>query len=80
MGSGVAVGDPVLVGTLIVLSESILLVELVINSRMAPEIPTLDELAEITGQDKEQIVRDAKAAANPRGEASGNDGTAVADD
>jgi len=47
---------------------------------MAPEIPTLDELAEVTGQDKEQLVRDAKAAANPRGEASEKDGAAVVDD
>lgn len=33
---------------------------------MAVDIPTLDELAEVTGQDKKQLIKDTKAAANPR--------------
>lgn len=33
---------------------------------MTANIPTLEELAEVTGQDIEQLRRDAQAAAEPR--------------
>jgi len=49
------------------------------TSTMASEIPTLDELAQITGQTREQLARDIRAAANPRDEMS-DEKSATADD
>lgn len=47
---------------------------------MKAPIPTLDELARVTGQDKQQLRRDAKAAAQPRTGASTSSTSAPADD
>ena len=40
---------------------------------MKSEVPTLDELARVTGQTKGQLARDIRAAGDPRGKKSADD-------
>jgi len=47
---------------------------------MGPDLPTLEELAEVTGQDVEQLERDARAAGDPRVQGERGSGSAAADD
>lgn len=62
------------------LSNKFLQIDDVFVSVMTVDVPTLEEMAEVTGQDIEQLRRDARAAAGLRREETEDSSLSASED